>query len=416
MSTIKAEAERCLKCKKPQCSKGCPVATPIPEVVNLFLESRLPEAGALLFANNPMTAVCSMVCPHEKNCYGHCILNKKGTPIQFFRIEQYVSQFYLDTFIPEAAPRNGKKVAVVGAGPAGITAAVLLSQKGYRVTLFDAMDKIGGALRYGIPDFRLPRAKLDQYKDILDALGVQFRPNTRVGTHITAQDMMIDGYDAVFLGTGTERPNRLGLLGETLGHVHFAVDYLKSPDSYRLGKRLVIVGAGNVAVDAARTAIRKAGCEATILNFMGPDELAANEEEVEMALIDGVEFLHHVQALRITEDVVKCVGVEKVILEDGTVRFDEDYTRMTEVPADTVIIAIGQGPGADVVSDGSVQVTGRGLLEVDEDGRTSRDGVFAAGDVVTGPRTVVEAVAMAKKTVAAIDAYCGVTAAEPHEA
>lgn len=197
MSTIKAEAERCLKCKKPQCSKGCPVATPIPEVVNLFLESRLPEAGALLFANNPMTAVCSMVCPHEKNCYGHCILNKKGTPIQFFRIEQYVSQFYLDTFIPEAAPRNGKKVAVVGAGPAGITAAVLLARKGYRITLFDAMDRIGGALRYGLPDFRLPKSKLDQYKDILDALGVQFRPNTRVGTKSTAQDMMIDGHDAV---------------------------------------------------------------------------------------------------------------------------------------------------------------------------------------------------------------------------
>lgn len=412
MSTIKAEAERCLKCKVPKCSKGCPVSTPIPEVVNLFLESRLPEAGAVLFANNPMSAVCSLVCPHEKNCYGHCVLTKKGTPIQFFRIEQYVSQFYLDTFTPETVPRNGKKVAVVGAGPAGITAAVLLSLKGYRITLFDAMDRIGGALRYGIPDFRLPKSKLDQYKDILDALGVQFRPNTRVGTHITAQDMMIDGYDAVFVGTGTERPNRLGLLGETLGHVHFAIDYLKSPDSYRLGRRLVIVGAGNVAVDAARTAIRKAGSEVTILNFMGPDELAANEEEVEMALIDGVQFLHHVQALRITEEAVKCVGVEKVVDEDGTVRFDEDYTRMTEVPADTVIIAIGQGPGADVVSDGSIQVTGRGLLEVDDDGRTSRDGVFAAGDVVTGPRTVVEAVAFAKKAVAAIDAYCSAAAPE----
>lgn len=406
MSTLKAEAERCLRCKVPKCSKGCPVATSIPEVIGLFLESRLPEAGAILFENNPMTAVCSMVCPHEKNCYGHCVLNKKGTPVQFFKIEQYVSQFYLDTYIPETPPRNGRKIAVVGAGPAGITAAVLLSLKGYRITLFDSMDKIGGALRYGIPDFRLPKTKLDHYKNILDALGVQFRPNTRVGTHITAQDMLIDGYDAIFLGTGTERPNRLGLLGETLGHVHFAVDYLKSPDSYRIGKRLVIVGAGNVAVDAARTAIRKAGSEVTILNFMGEDELAANEEEVELALIDGVQFMHHVQALRITEDAVKCVGVERIVEEDGTLRFDEDYTRMTTVPADTVIIAIGQGPGADVVSDGAIQVTNRGLLEVDECGRTSKPGVFAAGDVVTGPRTVVEAVAAAKRAVEAIDEYC----------
>jgi glutamate synthase (NADPH/NADH) small chain len=375
-------------------------------MLTLFLESRLREAGEMLFTNNPLSAVCSLICPHERNCAGHCVLGRKGQPVEAFMVEQYISQFYLETYHPPQIEENGKKIGVVGAGPAGITASIILALKGYRITLFEAMDGIGGTLRYGIPEFRLPKSLLVHYKNILDSLGVKFRPNTRIGTNIAAEDMFLDGYDAIFIATGTGRPNRLGLLGETLGHVHFAVDYLKSPDSYRLGKRVAIIGAGNVAIDAARTAIRKGHAQVTILHYMGENEMTANKPEIEMALIDGVKFIHFCQAVRIRDDRVTCVPVEKVVAEDGSVSFEENFTGPFDVDADAVIIAIGQGPGADVVSSGSVSVSQQGFVQVDESGRTTQAGVFAAGDVVTGPKTVVEAVAFAKRAAAAIDAYC----------
>lgn len=402
MSSIKQEAERCLKCKVPQCSKACPVHTPVPQAMQLFLDGDLREAGALLFANNPFSAVCSVVCPHEKNCYGHCVLTKKGTPVQFYRVEEYTSQFYLETVEPQPARASGKRVAVVGAGPAGITASLLLAGRGYGITLFDVMDTIGGALRYGIPEFRLHHAKLDQFKRLLDALGVKFRPNTRIGTFLTGEDLFNDGYDAVFVAGGAPRPQRLGLLGETLGHVAFAVDYLKSPDSYSLGRRVAVVGAGNVAVDAARTALRKGSTCVTILNFMGPEEVAAYQDEVELALIDGVEFLHYSKTIRITDHSVKWVRVERVESEDGRVTFEDDFSVSGDVEADAVIIAVGQGPAADVPEAG-LKFTRAGLIETDEAGRTSRPRVFAAGDIVTGPRTVVEAVAHAKLAVDSLD-------------
>ena len=412
MSSIKDEAERCLKCKVPHCSRACPVATPVPEVMQAFLDGELRDAGALLFGNNPLSAVCSVVCPHERNCYGHCVLNKKGTPVQFYRVEEYASQFYLETFEPEPPPRNGKRVAVVGAGPAGITASVMLAGRGYAITLFDVMDGIGGALRYGIPEFRLHHSKLTHYRRLLDALGVKFRPNTRIGTYLSGEDLFNDGYDAVFVAGGAPRPQRLGLLGETLGHVAFAVDYLRSPDSYSLGERVAVVGAGNVAVDAARTAVRKGSTDVTILNFMGPDEVAAYQDEVELALIDGVRFLHYSKTIRITDHSVKWVRVQRIEAEDGSVTFEDDFTQSGDVEADAVIIAVGQGPAADV-PDVGLKLTRDGLLVADEDGRTSRARVFAAGDIVTGPRTVVEAVAHAKRAAEALDEVCGASTGSP---
>ncbi|MCW4024493.1 MAG: FAD-dependent oxidoreductase [Candidatus Bathyarchaeota archaeon] len=409
MSTIKSEAERCLKCKVPGCSKGCPVLTPIPQVMNLFLEGKLKEAGELLFNNNPLSAITSIVCPHDKNCKGHCILSKKGQPIEFYKIEQYISRFYLETFQPPTIEKNGKKVAVVGAGAAGITMSIILALKGYSITLFEAMDNIGGTLRYGIPEFRLPKSILDVYKRLLDSLGVKFRPNTRIGTNISTEDMFIDGYDAIFICTGTTRPNRFGLLGETLGHVHFAIDYLRSPDAYKLGKNVVILGAGNVAMDAARTAIRKQHSEVTILNNRSAEEIRADKAEVEMAIIDGVNLLHSRQVVRIMDDSVKCVKVDKVIGEDGSECLKEDFQCCSDLPADSVIIAIGQGPGAEVVTVGNAKVTQRGLIQADEFGKTSQEGVFAAGDVVTGPRTVIEAVAFAKRASEKIEEYCNNT-------
>ena len=404
MSSIKQEADRCLKCKNARCSANCPVNTQIPEVVELFLNGNIKKAGEVLFHNNPLSAVTSVICPHERNCTGHCIRGLKGEPVMFYRIEEFVSRFYLETMeIPEIK-KNGIKVAVAGAGPAGITMSLLLLLHGYDVTMFEAQDNIGGILRYGIPPFRLSRDLLEMYKDIMLRMGLHFRPNTRIGTNIMIDDLFPDGYKAVFVSTGTGRPNKLGLIGETLGHVHFAVDYLKSPKSFDLGQRVAVVGAGNVAIDAARTAIRRAHSHVTILHFMGEDNVTANHEEVEMAQIEGVEFIHYAQAVRIMEKAVRCVRVKRIENEDGSVSFEEDYSDVFDVPTDSVIIAIGQGPGADMKAAG-VKLTQRGLLDVNEYGETKTPGVFAAGDIVSGPKTVIEAVAFTKRVFNKMEEY-----------
>lgn len=404
MSSIKQEALRCLKCKKAQCSVHCPVATDVPQVMNLFLNGEIKKAGETLFLNNPLSAVTSVICPHERNCCGHCVLGNKGAPVEFYRVEEYVSRFYLETMEIPDIQKNGIKVAVAGAGPAGITMSILLLLKGYDVTLFEAQDNVGGVLRYGIPPFRLSREILDNYKEIMLRMGVHFRPNTRIGTNIMIEDLFPDGYKAVFVSTGTGRPNKLGLLGETLGHVHFAVDYLKSPEAFTLGRNVAIVGAGNVAIDAARTAIRQGCSHVKILHFKGAEDMTANRDEVEMAEIDGVEFVHYAQAVRILEDSVRCARVNRIENEDGTVTFEEDYTDTFDVTADSVIIAIGQGPGADIRTTG-IKLTQRGLFEVNEFGETDIPGVFAAGDIVSGPKTVVEAVAFTKKVFERMENY-----------
>ena len=404
MSSIKQEAERCLKCKKPQCSAHCPVSTDIPKVMELFLNGGIREAGEMLFMNNPISAVTSVICPHERNCAGHCVLGRKGEPVQFYRVEEYISRFYLETMKIPKIEKNGIKIAVAGSGPAGITMSLLLLLSGYDVTMFEAQDNIGGVLRYGIPPFRLSRELLDMYKDIMLRMGLHLRPNTRIGSNIKIEDLFPDGYKAVFVSTGTGRPNKLGLLGETLGHVHFAVDYLKSPEAFHLGDRVAIVGAGNVAIDAARTAIRRSHAHVTILHFMGENDMTANSDEIEMAQLDGVEFVHYAQTVRIMENAVRCVRVNRTVKEDGSVSFEEDYSSTFDVPADSVIIAIGQGPGADMKAAG-VRLTQRGLLDVNEWGETDTPGVFAAGDIVSGPRTVVDAVAFTKRTFQKMEEY-----------
>ena len=406
MSSIKQEALKCLKCKKAQCSAHCPVSTDVPKVMELFLNGEIKQAGELLFLNNPLSAVTSVICPHERNCTGHCVLGRKGEPVQFYRVEEYISRFYLETTEIPKIEKNGIKIAVAGSGPAGITMSLLLLLKGYDVTMFEAQDNIGGVLRYGIPPFRLSRELLDLYKDIMLRMGLHLRPNTRIGSNIMIEDLFPDGYKAVFVSTGTGRPRKLGLIGETLGHVHFAVDYLKTPDAFKLGNRVAIVGAGNVAIDAARTAIRRSHSHVTILHYMGENDMTANSDEIEMAQIDGVEFIHYAQTIRILENSVRCVQVNRIENEDGSVSFEEDYSHVFDVPADSVIIAIGQGPGADMKAAG-VKLTQRGLLEVNEWGETDTPGVFAAGDIVSGPKTVVDAVAFTKKVFRRMEEYLG---------
>ncbi|WP_133629282.1 NAD(P)-dependent oxidoreductase [Fonticella tunisiensis] len=399
---IVEEANRCLQCKVPLCKKGCPVSTPFNEVVGMLLKGEIKKAGETLFNNNPLSVVCSLVCPHEKQCEGHCVLGRKGNPIQVSSVEHYISDYYLNIVKTDAKIDPNKKVAIIGSGPAGITIATILASKGYDITMFEAHDKIGGVLRYGIPEFRLPKEILERIKKNLVNMGVKIRPNTLIGPVITIDDLFRDGYRAVFIGTGVWKPQRLNIKGESLGHVHYAIDYLKNPEVYNLGNRVCVIGAGNVACDVARTAIRNGSREVTILYRKGIEDAPASKNEIEYAKLDGVVFDFYKAPLEILDNGVKYIQTRK--LDDGSWVNIEGSEGIKE--ADSVIIAISQGPRANIVSNtNGIEINQKGLVITDEFGRTTREGVFASGDVVTGAKTVVEAVRLSKKVAEAIDEY-----------
>ena len=398
---ILEEARRCLNCKVPMCQKGCPIHTPIPKVIRMMLDGKLDEAGWTLFENNPLTTVCSLVCNHENQCEGHCVLGRKGAPVHFSSIENYISSTYSSKMNKGPAPSNGIRVAIVGSGPAGLTIAVILARKGYQVTIFEGKDKIGGVLRYGIPDFRLPKTVLDDFEyHHLVLKNIKVRPNTTIGGAITIENMLEDGYKSIFLGTGVWQPNALHIKGETLGNVHFGINYLNNPDSYRLGETLIVIGAGNAAMDVCRTAVRKG--VRRVLCFSRTAKVAASKHEFDYAVLEGVEFFYNKQPVEIVDEGV--IFEDIVEHEDGSFTPVEGSRKLYE--ADSTIISISQGPRNRLVSTTQgLEANARGLLVADEYGRTTRPGVFASGDVVAGARTVVEAVARSKEVAEAMDAY-----------
>ena len=249
---IVAEANRCLNCKKPRCQQGCPVHTPIPMVIQLFKENRLMEAGQILFENNPMSAVCAIVCNHEKQCAGSCIRGIKETPVHFSSIEEYISDMYLDRMVVELPEKKNKKAAVIGCGPAGMTVAIKLAQAGYSVTAFEWKGKIGGLLQYGIPEFRLPKSFLDRYQARMEEMGITIRTNTTIGSVLMIDELFRDGYASIFIGTGAEKPRTLGLQGESLGNVLFGLNYLANPKGHKLGDRVAIISHGRGAHSSAQ--------------------------------------------------------------------------------------------------------------------------------------------------------------------
>ncbi|WP_341876678.1 NAD(P)-dependent oxidoreductase [Defluviitalea saccharophila] len=407
MIRLKEEANRCLLCKNPRCKSKCPINTPIPEVIQLFKEDKIQEAGELLFNNNPLSVVCALVCPHENQCKGNCIRGIKEEPIEFYDIENYISTKFLDSDETNPVKLDKDRIAVIGAGPAGITIAFILASKGYRITIFESKDKIGGVLRYGIPDFRLPKDILDKIQHKLVQMGVKIRPNTRVGPVITIDKLFEDGYKAIFIGTGVWNPKTLNIKGETLGHVHYAIDYLKSPQVYELGKSVCVIGAGNVAMDAARTAKRNGVDQVSILYRKGFEDMTATKAEIEDAKKDGIIFELFKAPTEITDEGVKYIETQKIVNDEGKAETVFVETSEGFYPCDSVIIAVSQAPRNIIVSNNKGLKTGKsGLLIADESGHTTRQGVFSAGDVVTGAKTVVEAVNHAKIVAQAIDDYC----------
>ena len=342
------EANRCLQCKNPRCRMlGCPIQTNIPEVVRLFKENRMIEAAEILFENNPLSVVCSLVCNHENQCEGHCVRGIKGEPVHFSSIENYISDSCFERLDLSCAPSNGMKVGVVGAGPAGITIAIILARRGYKVTVFETREKIGGILRYGIPEFRLPKSILDRYYRRMRDMGILFRPN------------------------------------------------------FELGGKVAIIGAGNAAMDVARTAIRHGSKDVTV--YVRGDKVAASENEYNYAVLDGVHFEFKKNIVRIVDEgAVFCDRVE----DPETGKLVDDHSTDTLVEADSVMISISQVPRDRLVSkDHDLHLNQRGTLQIDDQGETTMDGVFASGDVVTGAKTVVAAVAAAKQIAENMDAY-----------
>lgn len=394
MQHIINSAQTCLDCKKPKCQTGCPVGTPIAEMIRLFLSGNIKEAGEKIFENNPLSIICSLVCPHEKHCEGHCVFNKKLTPVNVGGIENYISTYYMNYREFEKPASNGRNLAIIGSGPAGISLAMMMALKGFNVTMYEGNDQIGGVLRYGIPDFRLDKTILDKIETNLKKLGVKIRKNIMIGKNITLDDLQRDGFDAIFIGTGVWAPKKLGIKGESLGNVHFAIDYLKTPKAYDLGKKIVVIGAGNVAMDVARTAIRNGANDVSIMYRKGEEDMPAEKIEIDHAKIDGVKFKLHRLPLELTEKGIRYMTTDQEINREN---FEE---------ADSILVAISQTARDLIVKNNTGLSLGEnGLLQSDENGVTARRGVFASGDVVTGARTVVEAVAFSKRVAISIEEF-----------
>ncbi len=377
-----AEANRCLLCKKPKCAlEGCPIHTPVPECMLLYRQGQLEEAGKILFQNNPLSAVTSRVCDWQKFCYGHCVLNVKKMPIKWYLIEQEISGEYLFKHQLERMTQEleGKKVAVVGAGPAGLAATVWLYEAGADVTLYDANPRMGGVLRYGIPAFRLDKKYCDAFEAMFEKAGIPFRGGVEVGKDVTLKQLSAD-YDAVLVALGAEQPATLQIPGEEKAVQ--ALPFLKNPDDYKLGKKVIIIGGGNVAMDACRTAVRQ-GADTWVYYRKTFENMPANPAEVEEAKEDGVQFKVFQAPVEVKEDGVVFCDCENVQPEDGS----RVITRIIEgtehfVPCDTLITAISEKPVPALV-----------------EAAKELENVWLAGDFLTGPATVVEAVASARTAV-----------------
>ncbi len=397
---IVTEANRCLNCKNPGCQKACPVHTPIPQIIRLFKEDRLMEAGEMLFENNPMSLVCSIVCNHEKQCAGGCIRGIKDTPVHFSSIETYISDMYLDRMQVKPAEPKGVNVAVIGCGPAGITAAVELARHGYSVTVFEWKGKIGGLLQYGIPEFRLPKSVIDRYQGRMEEMGIRIRTNTTIGSVLMIDNLFRDGYKSVFIGTGAELPRRLDIEGESLGNVIFGLNYLANPKGHKLGDRVAVIGMGNAAIDVARTALRNGTRHVTL--YARSKNVTASSSEVAYAELDGAEFVFGMQIQKITPEgpVFKRAIFDE---EDRVVGYEDE---LVQVQADSTVISISQVPRRKLVrTTVGLELSEKGTLLVDENYMTTKPGVFAAGDVCTGAKTVVHAVQGAKLAAQAMMRY-----------
>lgn len=420
-----AEANRCLNCKVPKCVEGCPVETPIPRFIKALKEQDYLAAASIIKEKNSLPAICGRVCPQEVQCESRCVLGKKGSPVAIGALERFVADKERELARDIKKQANDKaKVAVIGSGPASLTAAADLALLGYKVTVFEALHELGGVLRYGIPEFRLPKAIVDAEIDYIKELGVDFHTNVIVGVTVSLEDLKEQGYKAFFIGAGAGLPYFLDIPGENLNGVFSANEFLtrvnlmkaykfpKVDTPVYVGQKVAVIGAGNVAMDSARTAVRLGAEEVRIIYRRGQEEIPARHEEVEHALEEGVIFSLLQSPVEILGDAdfrVKGIKCQKMELGEA-----DSKGRRAPIPTDEfnifnvdmVIVAIGQGPNPLVTRNISgLETDNRGLIITDEKGHTSIPGVFAGGDIVTGAATVIKAMGAGKAAAKSIDEY-----------
>ncbi|OPY67940.1 MAG: Glutamate synthase (NADPH) small chain [Syntrophorhabdus sp. PtaU1.Bin002] len=422
------EANRCLTCKNMPCVEGCPVNIKIPEFIKKAKEGDFMGAIHVIKETNALPAVCGRVCPQETQCEQRCVLGKKGEPVAIGRIERFCADYEAqqgDIRVPEIAPPTGKRVAVVGAGPAGLTVAGELSKKGHAVTVFEALHKAGGVLVYGIPEFRLPKAIVQREVDYVSKLGATIKVDTIVGQAITVDELFNQGFDAIFVGTGAGLPYFLNIPGENLNGVYSANEFLTRSNlmkaylfpeydtPVRVGSKVAVVGGGNVAMDSARVA-KRLGADVYLVYRRSRAEMPARSEEAHHAEEEGIDFRLLTNPIRVVGDESGWVkGIEVVKQELGEPdasgrRRPVDIVGSNYIlDVDVVIIAIGQGPNPILTQSGAgLELRKSGNIVADpETGKTSRKGVFAGGDIVTGAATVILAMGAGRKAAAAMDEY-----------
>ena len=427
LEEAQAEAARCLNCKNPLCVQGCPVSIDIPAFIQKIKEGDMKEAGKIIARYSNLPAVCGRVCPQETQCEGKCILGIKGEAVSIGKLERFVGDWVIENGIEfEIKEKNNKKVAVIGGGPAGLTAAGDLAKMGYDVTIYEALHKLGGVLSYGIPEFRLPKEKVvDKEIENLYKLGVKVVTNAIVGRTFTIDELLDKkGYSAVFIGSGAGLPRFMNIPGENYNGVISANEFLTRVNLMRanksdyatpikIGKRVIVVGGGNVAMDAARTA-KRLGAETTVVYRRGEAELPARREEVEHAKEEGIKFHFLVSPTEIIGDEkgwvkeIKCIRMELGEPdESGRAKFSPIENSEFIIEGETVIMSLGTSPNPLIASTTeNLKINRWKGIEADEEtGRTSREGVFAGGDAVTGAATVILAMEAGKKAAVEIDNY-----------
>ena len=423
------EAKRCIQCKKPGCIGGCPVDVKIPEFIKEIAEGRFIEAALKLKETNGLPAVCGRVCPQEDQCEKECVLGKKGEPVAVGRLERFAADYERNAgkvSIPPAVKSNGKKIAVAGAGPAGLTIAGDLVKLGYDVTIYEALHKAGGVLVYGIPEFRLPKAIVEAEVEYLRKLGVKIETNFVIGRTKTIDELFTEGFNAVFIGVGAGAPVFMNIPGENLSGIYSANEYLTRSNLMKAylfpeydtpivrGKRVAVVGGGNVAMDSVRTALRLGAERAMIIYRRTEVEMPARKEEVHHAQEEGVEFLMlHNPVEYIGNEAGWVTGMKCIKMELGE---PDASGRRSPVPikdseflidVDTVVVAVGTmaNPIVPATTTG-LEVNKKGyIVTKDESGLTSREGIYAGGDIVTGSATVILAMGAGRKAANAIHEY-----------
>lgn len=421
------EASRCLNCKNPRCVAACPVGVRIPEFIDALRQGDMARASAVIARDSSLPSICGRVCPQETQCEGACILGIKGEPVAIGKLERFVGDWKLaqEPAAAELPPRNGRRVAVVGSGPAGLACASDLAKMGYGVKIFEALHKVGGVLVYGIPEFRLPKEKIVAREiDEVRRLGVEIETDVIVGRTVTVDSLLDEeGYDAVFIGSGAGLPRFMGIPGENLNGVVSANEFLTRTNlmhaydpaydtPIQVGRHVVVVGGGNVAMDAVRTA-KRLGAEATIVYRRSEKELPARAEEVHHAHAEGIEFRMLTNPVEVLGDDKGWVcGIRCVEMELGepdasgrrspVVKAGSEF----ELECDVVVMALGTSPNPLLAATtAGLETDRRGCISADATGATTRAGIFAGGDAVTGAATVILAMGAGRKAAQAIDDF-----------